>query len=343
MLRRYSVVFGSARHGFTLVELLVVIAIIGTLVGLLLPAVQAAREAARQSQCRNNLKQVALGLQNVHDARRILPAAALRSDVDSKGRSNWGWTMFVLPFIDEKSLYDLWDVSSVKEGIYAHNDANFSAAARSPISSLICPTCQVPPLESEAAFNAAAGSWCRIRSSKSNYLANAGPPSSYGGTTDQMARASFGPIRKGKGVSFKDVTDGLSKTFLVGEVGGGATLTWPNSSGDPKRIPGLWSASSSSSNQVLEVIRHTSWKLNSGSPYAFGSSHPGGAHFAMCDGAVSFVSDMIEYNRGGCSDYGIDAGTDASIAGQETAVKASNLGVYQKLSARADGNAIGGF
>jgi hypothetical protein len=63
----------------------------------------------------------------------------------------------------------------------------------------------------------------------------------------------------------------------------------------------------------------------------------------MCDGAVSFVSDMIEYNRGSCSDYGIDAGMDASIAGQETAVKASNLGVYQKLSARADGNATGGF
>ena len=114
MLRRHSVVFGSAPNGFTLVELLVVIAIIGTLVGLLLPAVQAAREAARQSQCRNNLKQVALGLQNFHDARSILPASALRADVDSKGRSYWGWTMFVLPFIDEKSLYDLWVASSVK-------------------------------------------------------------------------------------------------------------------------------------------------------------------------------------------------------------------------------------
>ena len=52
----------AMRRAFTLVELLVVIAIIGILVALLLPAIQAAREAARRTQCKNQLKQIGLGI-----------------------------------------------------------------------------------------------------------------------------------------------------------------------------------------------------------------------------------------------------------------------------------------
>ena len=105
--------------GFTLVELLVVIAIIGILIALLLPAIQAAREAARRSQCANNLKQLALGLQTYHSTNKRFPPGvmfngdpndtACATDSTSAGTysnggacstSSFGWGGLVLPFIE---------------------------------------------------------------------------------------------------------------------------------------------------------------------------------------------------------------------------------------------------
>jgi len=120
-------------RGFTLIELLVVIAIIGVLVGLLLPAVQQARESARRSSCSNNMKQIALGVQNYADGNASngdnkMPYAAYHSDgsggnmwwkkptdpTNANGLNNmlWqshvSWAVQILPFTEESQLYDDW-------------------------------------------------------------------------------------------------------------------------------------------------------------------------------------------------------------------------------------------
>ena len=89
------------RPGFTRVEFLVVIPIIAVLFALLLPSVQRSREVARRTQCRNNLKQIGLALQNYHEAYQAFPAGY---ELSSEGPyTGWGWGIRIVPFIDANS------------------------------------------------------------------------------------------------------------------------------------------------------------------------------------------------------------------------------------------------
>lgn len=81
---------------------------IGILVALLLPAVQAAREAARRMQSQNNIKQIVLGMQNYHDTYNSFPPAVVS---DENGQPLYSGRVLLLPFMEQKPLFDQWDQS----------------------------------------------------------------------------------------------------------------------------------------------------------------------------------------------------------------------------------------
>jgi type II secretory pathway pseudopilin PulG len=80
--------------------------VIGILVALLLPAVQAAREAARRMQASNHLKQLGLAMQNYHDEFGSFPPAFV---ADADGKPLYSGRVLLLPFMEEKPLYDQFD------------------------------------------------------------------------------------------------------------------------------------------------------------------------------------------------------------------------------------------
>ena len=81
--------------------------------GDLLPAIQAAREAGRRNQCRNNLKQMALGANNHLLVHKFLPVGGWGwgwtgdPNYGYDTRQPGGWMSNILPFIEEQAVHDL--------------------------------------------------------------------------------------------------------------------------------------------------------------------------------------------------------------------------------------------
>lgn len=279
------------RRGFTLIELLVVIAIIAILIALLLPAVQQAREAARRTQCKNNFKQMGLALHNYHDTFNILPHSRFH-DMTAPNHLTvrWNWIPMVLPYIDQAPLYNQFNFS-----VHAWQGNNYSLI-RNPIGMLLCPSDPLAlEIREEEAF--AGPTWILAQS---DMAANAGDyiNSTGVGVTPAYGNLSYAS-NVGRGVMnrwgwaarFRDVPDGLSTTFFVGECVGAMCITqnWGAQS---------WATTAHPINFMNESLAATlptqanpRWNESIG----FRSYHEGGCHFVMGDGAVRFLSENIDH------------------------------------------------
>ncbi|HAH48721.1 DUF1559 domain-containing protein [Gimesia sp.] len=69
----------------------------------LVPGIKQARAAARRSVSKNNIKQIMLALHNYHQVHKHFPPAVV---LGPDGKTPHSWRVELLPFLDQKALYD---------------------------------------------------------------------------------------------------------------------------------------------------------------------------------------------------------------------------------------------
>ncbi len=289
---------GHARTGFTLIELLVVIAIIAILIALLLPAVQQAREAARRSSCKNNLKQLGVALHNYHDVHGTLPIGA---------HAAWGhtWTLAILPQVEQTSLFDTMPTPfndsgcAVSASCTDARSRSIQQVSTTPVATFRCPSQPGGARDSRTTNGLA-------NRAVSSYLGNAGGDAQNdglgangmadsNGLFNAVAMNSSSPA--GQVFRFRDVTDGLTQTLMVGEA-------YHQHVDDPRcTICDRFlffsdSIDAGNGGDFSEALGSTFHPVNTKAgnaeaELAFGSFHTGGANFCLGDGSVKFYSDNV--------------------------------------------------
>lgn len=310
-----------ARKAMTIVELLIVIVIIAILFQLTLPAIESAQESARQTNCKNNIRQLALGCQMHVSAHGIYPTGgwtyAWVGDPDRgfTKKQPGSWCYNILPYIEEQALHDL------AAGLTAKDHRKATAQMYATVVPLfVCTSRRAarpqPFYVPMRIMNASLADLKRMnKAGRSDYAANMGTnlveksnlagPSSYKqgdkweiGTDPNnswTASENNGVIFQRSEVKPAMVTDGLSHTFLLGEKFSPLGAKYGQSTGDDQSLyVGFDFDNNRAGNVEQPPIRDNDVKFVEDYKmyWRFGSAHPTGFHMARCDGSV----DRVDYS-----------------------------------------------
>lgn len=311
-----------SKKGFTLIELLVVIAIIAILIALLLPAVQQAREAARRSTCKNKVKQLVLALHNYHETHGVFPAAYYTrnnpgSSVSGLENRATGFVM-LLPFMDQTGLYNLYNFDigtgggpDQSGGGQTFNQTPFLnetklAIFQCPSMSTQLSNIRTNPRDGHLDSSDTGSSYT------SSYAFSSGNKSGSTFWAIYIGTANIdqaGIMTANSSNRMRDVTDGASNTFILGEAeqndlktDASGTVSAIDNSDVISRRHAYWTEGQhhSARSTFMPPYKSIEACVLSFAPsgwrdcnYSFGSPHVGGLHMGMADGAVRFVSENV--------------------------------------------------
>ena len=305
------------KPAFTLVELLVVIAIIGILVALLLPAVQAARESARRAQCTSNLRNIGLAVLNYESAKKVLPRGRSGCDNDTEcrkhieGRSPASGMLTILPYLEEEALFQRFAEMVEYEPPAppaASQPFDFNGWISQPSQQGLmsirpdvyrCGSDPSPEAIEQTGATANGGAWSLASYALVSGSMGADPAPEF----NPMKYGNDGLFSYDDPIEVRRVSDGLSKTLMVGEKRGkysGPDVDLLTANGLTVNGENFWQVGLGGRWALLNTRRTVNHNLlsgftaNSGIVDFINSDHPGGANVAFADGRVVLLSESID-------------------------------------------------